>query len=445
MEVTKGERLYIGIFGNTNSGKSSLMNMLIGQDYSIVSEVSGTTTDSVQKNMELPGVGPCVFIDTAGFDDDSVLGKQRVAKTYDALAKCDLVIAVLSYEEIICCKDASSVEKIFETEGFQKLILSGKPLVWVITKSSEKAELLQQELLQGKLMPQNEQLHQNNQLRQGEQLQRELDEIEGLEKIEVFKRNVPIFVDSITGKNKDNLIQAIKEKVPKEFSELYQSSLTEKYCNPGDNVLLVMPQDIQAPKGRLILPQVQTIRDLLDRKVCVHCCTQDTFLQTVEGLKKEPDLIITDSQLFSFVSKNKPSGSKLTSFSIMMAAHKGDIDLFMKGAEMIKQLKDSFSVLIAEACAHVPATEDIGTVKIPAMLRKIAPKVTIDFVRGTDFPSSTSELKKYDLIIHCGACMSNRAYMLGRQAMANNAEVPMTNYGLAIAVMTQAIQTVSCG
>lgn len=407
MEVTKGERLYIGIFGNTNSGKSSLMNMLIGQSFSIVSDVSGTTTDCVQKNMELPGVGPCVFIDTAGFDDESELGKQRVAKTYDALAKCDLILAVISGEE--------DVEAAIQSEGFQKLIQSGKPLVWVITKADGETET-------GIVGTETRGMCK-----------------ERLTKLEPFKNNPVVFVDSISGKNKDGLIQAIKEKVPADFMEMFQSSLTGKYCNPGDSVLLVMPQDIQAPKGRLILPQVQTIRDLLDRKVLVHCCTQDTFLQTIESLKNPPDLIITDSQIFSFVSQNKPAASKLTSFSIMMAAHKGNIELFMKGAQAIKKLTDSSRVLIAEACTHVPATEDIGTVKIPKMLRKIAPNVQIDFVRGTDFPSTADEIKKYDLIIHCGACMFNRAYMLGRQAIAEEAGVPMTNYGVAIASITQAI------
>lgn len=374
------------------------MNMLIGQSFSIVSDVSGTTTDCVQKNMELPGVGPCVFIDTAGFDDESELGKERIAKTYDTLVKCDLILAVISGEE--------DVEAAIQSEGFQKLIQSGKPLVWVITKAEgEKGELCKVKLTA----------------------------------LEPFQNNPVVFVDSITGKNKDKLIQAIKEKVPADFMETFQASLTGKYCNPGDNVLLVMPQDIQAPKGRLILPQVQTIRDLLDRKVFVHCCTQDTFLQTLEFLKNPPDLIITDSQIFPFVSQNKPATSKLTSFSIMMAAHKGNIELFMKGAQAIKELTDSSRILIAEACTHVPATEDIGTVKIPKMLRKIAPKVQIDFVRGTDFPSSTEEIKKYDLIIHCGACMFNRAYMLGRQAIAEEAGVPMTNYGLAIGVITQAV------
>ena len=398
MEVSKGQRFYIGIFGNTNSGKSSLMNMLVGQSFSIVSEISGTTTDSVQKNMELPGKGPCVFIDTAGFNDKSELGKKRVAKTYEALAKCDLIIAVISSEEIqeagkTLPNSAGAIEKILSEEGFKKLAESGKPLVWVITKTNDEKTL-------------------------------------ELEKTSVFRNNPPVFVDSAAGKNKEKLLAAITDRIPDDF---FDATLTEKFCNPGENVLLVMPQDSQAPKGRLILPQVQTIRDLLDRRVCIHCCTQDTFLQTLGALKNAPDLIITDSQIFSFVHANKPAASKLTSFSILMAAHKGDIQLFTEGAKAIKKLTDSSRVLIAEACAHAPAAEDIGTVKIPAMLRKTASNIQIDFVRGTDFPEERESFKKYDLIIHCGACMFNRAYVLQRQKNAEAAGVPMTNYGVAIA------------
>lgn len=394
MEVSKGQRLYIGLFGNTNSGKSSLMNMLVGQDFSIVSELSGTTTDSVQKNMELPGAGPCVFIDTAGFNDDSELGQKRIVKTWEALAKCDIILGVVSAEELeeACCVGEGAVHNFFQTPAFQKLIQSKKPLVWVITKINDAEPDLGQ--------------------------------------IDLFKKNPPVFVDSLTGKNKAQLFEAIKQKIPADF---FDSSLTEKYCKPGENVLLIMPQDSQAPKGRLILPQVQTIRDLLDRRVCIHCCTQDTFAQTIASLKNPPDLIITDSQLFPFVNDNKPASSRLTSFSIIMAAHKGDIELFTQGAKAINTLTNNSRVLIAEACTHVPATEDIGTVKIPNMLRKIAPKVQIDFVRGTDFPTDPRDFKKYDLIIHCGACMFNRAYVLERQHNARSAGVPMTNYGLAIA------------
>ncbi len=394
MEATKGQRLHIGIFGNTNSGKSTLMNMLVGQDFSIVSEVSGTTTDSVQKSMELPGIGPAVLIDTAGFNDKTELGKKRLAKTYDALAKCDVVLAVISSEELT--EAAGTPEKIFQTEGFQKLIQSSKPIIWVISKTKAGENSV-------------------------------------LQKIELFKNNQPVFVDSASGKNseaKNAIFSAIKSRIPDDF---YSTSLTENYCSPGDNVLLVMPQDSQAPKGRLILPQVQTIRDLLDRKVCIHCCTQNTFLQTIDSLKNPPDLIITDSQIFPFVNDNKPAGSKLTSFSILMAAYKGDIELFVQGAKALKKLTDNSRVLIAEACTHAPAGEDIGTVKIPAMLKKIAPKIQIDFVRGTDFPETPADLQKYDLIIHCGACMFNKTYVLQRQQNAKAAAVPMTNYGVAIA------------
>ena len=408
MEVSRGQRLYIGIFGNTNSGKSSLMNMLVGQSFSIVSELSGTTTDCVQKNMELPGIGPAVFIDTAGFNDESELGNKRLAKTYEALSKCDIILAVISAEELcVSSQDnktqspkADALEQILKTPGFQKLVQSQKPLVWVISKvKDDDSELIG--VLQSKF-----------------------------EKNELFEKNPPVLMDSATGKNKDKLLAAIRQKVPEDY---FDTSLTEKYCTPGENVLLVMPQDSQAPKGRLILPQVQTIRDLLDRRVCIHCCTQKTFLQTIASLKNPPDLIITDSQLFSFVHKNKPASSRLTSFSILMAAYKGDIELFREGAKAIKKLTDGSRVLIAEACTHVPATEDIGTVKIPKLLRKIAPNVQIDFARGTDFPEQPEELKKYDLIIHCGACMFNKAYVLQRQHNAKNAAVPMTNYGVAIA------------
>lgn len=395
MEVVKAQRLFIGIFGNTNSGKSSLMNMLTGQSVSIVSEVVGTTTDSVQKSMELSGIGPAVFVDTAGFDDESELGKKRIAKTWDALAKCDIVLAVFSTEEL---SKTDAVEKLINAQGFAKLQQSKKPLIWVITKSDNEPKAVQAAKA-------------------------------ALAETEPFKSNPPVFVDSVSGKNKDLLFKTIKEKVPQDF---FEASLTENFCKPGENVLLVMPQDSQAPKGRLILPQVQTIRDLLDRKVCIHCCTQETFLQTIAALKNPPDLIITDSQLFPFIHKNKPAASRLTSFSIIMAAHKGDIELFMQGANAIQKLTDKSRVLIAEACTHVPATEDIGTVKIPAMLKKIAPNLQIDFVRGTDFPQTTEELQKYDLIIHCGACMFNRAYVLERQHNAEQAGVPMTNYGVAM-------------
>lgn len=394
MEVSKGERLYIGIFGNTNSGKSSLMNLLTGQKVSIVSDTAGTTTDCVQKNFELDGVGPAVLIDTAGFDDDTELGKERLQKTYEALGKCDVILAVISAEELLKKTEA----EITNNAGFQKLITSKKPIVWVVSKSEVVA------------------------LRQAQ--------YPLVKTTTNLKNKTPIFIDSITQKGKNELLTAIKSCVPKDF---FESSLTKNYCNPGDNVLLVMPQDTQAPKGRLILPQVQTIRDLLDRNVCIHCCTEKTFLQTLQSLKNPPELIITDSKIFPFVYKNKPESSRLTSFSILQAAVKGDLAQFIEGAKTIRSLTSNSKVLIAEACTHSPTTEDIGTVKIPAMLKKIAPELKIDFAHGTDFSTTDKSGRKYDLIIHCGACMFNRAYMLNRQETAKENNVPMTNYGIAIA------------
>lgn len=400
MEVSKGQRLHIGIFGNTNAGKSSLMNMIIGQEYSIVSTVNGTTTDAVSKAMEFPGLGPVVFIDTAGFNDKTELSEFRLKKTYDALSKCDLILAVISNQEL----QSNSPEAILNEDGFIKIIKSQKPVIWVITKSKNCAAENKSE--------------------------NEIDEKikKTISKIQIFKDNPPVFVDSVTGWNKNLLFEKINSTVPKNT----EPALTENFCKPGENVLLVMPQDTQAPKGRLILPQVETIRDLLDRKVLIHSCTDDTFLQVLESLKNPPDLIITDSKLFKFVNENKPETSRLTSFSILQAAHKGDLQQFLEGAKAISTLTNNSKVLIAEACTHSPATEDIGTVKIPNLLKKMAPDIQIDFTRGTDFDLQN---KNYDLIIHCGGCMFNRSYMLARQEMAKKAGIPMTNYGIFIYVV----------
>lgn len=399
MEVSKGQRLYIGIFGNANSGKSSLMNMITGQNFSIVSPVSGTTTDAVQKNMEFPGVGPVVFIDTAGFDDRTELSEQRTEKTYDAIAKSDLIIAVIARDEV------NNLSGILESSGFRKLLESKKPIVWVITKVENENDEKQLSEFFNRVQTNNTDNSNSN-----------------------FDFQNAVFVNSTTGRNKEALFEKIRASVPQNF---FEKSLTENFCAPFENVLLVMPQDTQAPKGRLILPQVETIRDLLDRKVLIHSCTNDTFKQVLESLKNPPDLIITDSQLFKYVNENKPASSRLTSFSILQAAYKGDLKLFIEGAKAIHRLTSDSKVLIAEACTHSPGTEDIGREKIPALLRKFAPDIKIDFTRGTDF-----SLKNYDLIIHCGACMFNRAYMLSRQAAADAANIPMTNYGLALAELT---------
>ncbi|MBQ0002894.1 MAG: [FeFe] hydrogenase H-cluster maturation GTPase HydF [Treponema sp.] len=435
MEVSRGQRYHIGIFGNANSGKSSLLNMITGQNFSIVSEVSGTTTDAVSKPMEFPGVGPVVFIDTAGFDDRTKLSEKRTEKTFDALSKSDLILAVIAKDEL-CGTDSAgnSSDEVFSSEklsallksaGFCKLIESKKPIVWVITKVENENEEKQLSEFFNRIQTNNTDNSNSN-----------------------FDFQNVVFVNSTTARNKEALFQKIRDTVPQNF---FEKSLTEDFCIPFENVLLVMPQDTQAPKGRLILPQVETIRDLLDRKVLIHACTNETFKQVLESLKNPPDLIITDSQLFKYVNENKPASSRLTSFSIMQAAYKGDLKLFIEGAKAIHHLTSDSKVLIAEACTHSPGTEDIGREKIPALLRKIAPDIKIDFTRGNDFSlspkvpdtksttasnSEKADLKNYDLIIHCGACMFNRAYMLARQAAADDAGIPMTNYGLALAELT---------
>lgn len=239
-------------------------------------------------------------------------------------------------------------------------------------------------------------------------------------------------MSSVSREGIENLFQRIRDEAKIED----EKSLMGNLCAAGDLVLLVMPQDIQAPKGRLILPQVQVLRDLLDKKCVVASCTADMFEQTLRTLAAPPKLIVIDSQVFPLVNSLRPKECALTSFSVLMAAAKGKINLFKEGAAAIKNLRSNSRVLIAEACAHVPQDEDIGRIKIPRMLKKIAPDIKIDFVRGTDFPDSLADENgkpRYDLIIHCGACMFNRAYVLHRQALAEAAGIPMTNYGIAIA------------
>lgn len=396
-------RIQIGIFGRTNSGKSSLLNALTNQDFSIVSPEAGTTADPVKKPMEIVGLGPVLFVDTAGFCDQTSLGEKRLEKTRDALAGADLILAVFGVDEFSENDDAASCEDKSESSDkdfFAKQILeSGKKIIPVLTKIDSASK----------------------------------SQIEFASKrIEAITKKIPVHVSSLSREGIENLIQRICDEA-KNFEE---KSLTGNLCAAGDLVLLVMPQDIQAPKGRLILPQVQVLRDLLDKKCVVASCTADMLEQTLRTLTTSPKLIIIDSQVFPLVNSLRPKQSALTSFSVLMAAAKGEIDLFKEGAAAIKNLGQDSRVLIAEACTHVPQDEDIGRIKIPRMLKKIAPDIKIDFVRGTDFPNSLTDENGsplYDLIIHCGACMFNRAYVSHRQSLAKAAGIPMTNYGIAIA------------
>ncbi|HZK01377.1 MAG TPA: [FeFe] hydrogenase H-cluster maturation GTPase HydF [Anaerovoracaceae bacterium] len=380
--VTEGNRLHIGIFGKRNSGKSSLINAITGQDVALVSDVAGTTTDPVKKAMEVPGVGPCMFIDTAGFDDLGELGKMRVEKTKKAVEKTDIAIIVFS--------DCDITKEIQWTELIRGL---DTPFIPVLNKTDI--------------------------LNNSDTLARLIEDACGIP---------PLLVSAKTGMGIDEIRREIVRKIPKDYDK---EEIVGSLAKEGDTVLLVIPQDIAAPKGRLILPQVQTLRELMDKKCVAICCTDDKIDNALSSLSSPPDLIITDSQVFDKVYSKKPKESKLTSFSILFARFKGDIDYFVQGAETIDMLDEKSKVLIAEACTHAPLEEDIGRVKIPALLRKkTGPGLKVDMVSGADFPD---DLTPYNLIIHCGSCMFNRKHVLYRILQAKNQGVPMTNYGVTMA------------
>lgn len=381
-DTPRANRIHIGLFGKRNSGKSSLINALTGQEVAVVSEYAGTTTDPVYKSMEIHGIGPCVFIDTAGLDDEGELGELRVRQTLRAMDRTDIALLV--------CTDADvSREKQWKDMLAEKNI----PVIILLNKS----DLLEDPLATARAIEQ--------------QLQQ-----------------VPLIVSAVNNSNIEDIRRALIGKLP---DETMSTGITGRLVKENDVVLLVMPQDIQAPKGRLILPQVQTLRELLDRKCIVSCCTTDKLQATLGALAQPPALIITDSQVFKTVYEQKPPESRLTSFSVLFAQYKGDIDYYLEGANAIDRLTEQSRVLIAEACTHAPLTEDIGRVKIPAMLRKrFGQGLTIDIVSGADFPE---DLTPYQLVIHCGACMFNRKYVLQRIAQARKQQVPMTNYGVTIA------------
>ena len=375
-------RLHIALFGRRNSGKSSLINALTGQDTALVSDIPGTTTDPVSKPMELHGIGPCVIIDTPGFDDEGTLGEMRIERTLKAIERTD--IALLFCEEDDLC---------IESKWKQQLKAKNIPVIPIINKAD---------------------------------IRKDITNIS--DSIEKEFGQKPIVVSAKNKQGMEEIRLGILEKLPQDFE---QPSITGDLVSENDLVLLVMPQDIQAPKGRLILPQVQTMRELLDKKCLIMSCTTDKMTQTLQALAYPPKLIITDSQVFKTVYEQKPAESLLTSFSVLMAGYKGDIRQFIEGASAIDRLTESSCVLIAEACAHAPMTEDIGRVKIPRLLRKkIGDGLHIDMVSGSDFPK---DLSGYDLIIHCGACMFNRKHVMNRLESASSQQVPMTNYGITLA------------
>ena len=378
----RSERLHIALFGRRNAGKSSLINALTGQQTALVSDVPGTTTDPVMKSMEILPLGPCVLIDTAGFDDSGKVGDLRTERTREVIKQTDIAILVT---------DGSSLDD--EATWATLLKQANVPFITVLNK----VDLL--------------------------------EEVPSTLLEDMAKRLgcdvVP--VSAINGTGLDTLRDTLAGLMP----ESEKQSLTGDLAHPGDTVLLVMPQDPQAPKGRLILPQVQTLRDLMDKRCIAICCTTDDIDSTLAALKEPPRLIITDSQVFDIVEKKKPEGSLLTSFSVLMAAHKGDIRFFVRSAMAIDRMTEQSRVLIAEACTHAPLAEDIGREKIPRMLRqRVGQGLTVDIVAGKDFPE---DVTSYDLVIHCGGCMFNRKFMLSRVDQCRRQGTPMTNYGITIA------------
>lgn len=384
-DTPRANRLHIGIFGKRNSGKSSLINAITNQEIALVSDVAGTTTDPVYKSMEIHGIGPCVFIDTAGFDDEGSLGELRNNKTKSTTEKVDIALVVFSDLDI---------QQELQWIAFFK---SQKVPIIAIINKSDALDCIDELVLQ-------------------------IQENTGL---------IPLIVSAKEKTGITAIHSAITALLPEDYD---MQSITGNLASPGDLVLLVMPQDLQAPKGRLILPQVQTLRDLLDKKCSVMSCTTDCLDATLACLSKAPNLIVTDSQVFKTVYEKKPASSKLTSFSVLFANYKGDITTFIEGAHAIDRLTPSSRILISEACTHAPLAEDIGREKIPAMLRKrVGENLKVDIVSGNDYPEDLSD---YDLIIHCGGCMFNRKYVLSRIQRAQSQSVPITNYGLTIAYLT---------
>ncbi len=409
-DTPRSDRLHIAIFGRRNAGKSSLLNAFTGRKAAIVSETAGTTTDPVYKSMEIHGLGPCVLIDTAGFDDNGPMGELRVQGTEEALKKTDVALVVIAADAAARGSDLSAALEA-EQKWLARLAKKKTPTLIVLNKSDAVSGAKDGTI--------NNDAVRTLAARIAGVLNMPGDGVNPVE---------PVPVSAATGQGLDALRDALLRLVPENWNA---RSLTGDMASDGDLVLLVMPQDIQAPQGRLILPQVQTIRDLLDKKCLVMSVTTDRLDAALDALARPPKLIITDSQVFGEVYAKKPAGSRLTSFSVLMAGYKGDIDAFAEGADALGRLGPDSRVLIAEACAHAPLAEDIGRVKIPRLLRaRFGDGIRIEWVRGTDFPA---DLSGYDLVIHCGACMFNRTYMLERQKHAAARGVPMTNYGVALA------------
>lgn len=381
-QTPSANRTHIGIFGKRNAGKSSLINAITGQNYAIVSDVLGTTTDPVLKSMELLPLGPVVIIDTPGLDDEGELGALRIQKAYQILNKTDIAVLVIDASFGVTKEDSEILKRIHEKEI---------PCVIVVNKSD--------------ICPNC-----------------------NLEDLPLPDSDSAILVSSKTGEH----IHELKELLAQQASQdTIQKSIVADLLNPLDFVVLVVPIDSAAPKGRLILPQQQTIRDILEAKASAIVVQETELTETLNSLGKKPKMVITDSQVFKKVSAVTPDDILLTSFSILFARYKGNLKTLVDGASALDSLKDGDRILISEGCTHHRQCDDIGTVKLPNWIRGYTKKeVEFEFTSGTEFPL---DLSSYKMIVHCGGCMLNEREMKYRLKCAEDAKIPITNYGTCIA------------
>ena len=381
-QTPSANRTHIGIFGKRNAGKSSLINAITGQNYAIVSDVLGTTTDPVLKSMELLPLGPVVIIDTPGLDDEGTLGALRIQKAYQILNKTDIAVLVIDASSGVTKEDSEILKRIHEKEI---------PCVIVVNKSD--------------ICPNC-----------------------NLEDLPLPDSDSAILVSSKTGEH----IHELKELLAQQASQdTIQKSIVADLLNPLDFVVLVVPIDSAAPKGRLILPQQQTIRDILEAKSSAIVVQETELAETLNSLGKKPKMVITDSQVFKKVSAVTPDDILLTSFSILFARYKGNLKTLVDGASALDSLKNGDRILISEGCTHHRQCDDIGTVKLPNWIRSYTKKeVEFEFTSGTEFPL---DLSSYKMIVHCGGCMLNEREMKYRLKCAEDAKIPITNYGTCIA------------
>lgn len=381
-QTPSANRTHIGIFGKRNAGKSSLINAITGQNYAIVSDVLGTTTDPVLKSMELLPLGPVVIIDTPGLDDEGELGALRIQKAYQILNKTDIAVLVIDASFGVTKEDSEILKRIHEKEI---------PCVIVVNKSD--------------ICPNC-----------------------NLEDLPLPDSDSAILVSSKTGEH----IHELKELLAQQASQdTIQKSIVADLLNPLDFVVLVVPIDSAAPKGRLILPQQQTIRDILEAKASAIVVQETELTETLNSLGKKPKMVITDSQVFKKVSAVTPDDILLTSFSILFARYKGNLKTLVDGASALDSLKNGDRILISEGCTHHRQCDDIGTVKLPNWIRSYTKKeIEFEFTSGTEFPL---DLSSYKMIVHCGGCMLNEREMKYRLKCAEDAKIPITNYGTCIA------------